>query len=218
MPTFTSDSDLTRDIWETQHACKKRAKIITTWHFNYLVNIRSLAYQRSKMNTTLLVSKRSELVRLNPAFNLLRCYLCAEPIPQPPSPPQEDESNITQAVQLLLEIPHQEWSSSKPLQSLFFSPPPPPPPPSPCFLFKITRSLPSYCQAFNFFNHLQKSFPFEDTHFLSYPFQVLEQAGRERNAGSWLFELIKLPNMGNSFDCLRRRASYSVFREILNCG
>ncbi|GMI66808.1 hypothetical protein like AT3G61520 [Hibiscus trionum] len=145
------------------------------------------------MNTTLLVSKHSELLRLlklQPSYYLLHRRLCAGPNPQPPypppQPPQEDESKITQAVKLLLETPHQEWFCSQPLQSLLFTSSPP----SPCFFFKITHSLPSYCQAFNFFKHLQQRFPSEDTHFLSYPFQaVLEQAGRELDAGSRLFEL-----------------------------
>ncbi|KAK8702486.1 hypothetical protein V6N13_020848 [Hibiscus sabdariffa] len=144
-----------------------------------------------KMNTPLLVSKKHSdllrLLKLRPSYYLFHRRLCAGPNPQPPYPPQqEDESKITQAVQLLLETPHQEWSSSQPLQSLLFTSPPP----SPCFFFKITRSLPSYCQAFNFFKHLQQSFPSEDTHFLSYPLEaILEQAGRELDAGSRLFEL-----------------------------
>ncbi|KAK8565760.1 hypothetical protein V6N12_059322 [Hibiscus sabdariffa] len=143
------------------------------------------------MNTPLLVSKKHSdllrLLKLRPSYYLFHRRLCAGPNPQPPYPPQqEDESKITQAVQLLLETPHQEWSSSQPLQSLLFTSPPP----SPCFFFKITRSLPSYCQAFNFFKHLQQSFPSEDTHFLSYPLEaILEQAGRELDAGSRLFEL-----------------------------
>ncbi|KAK8693569.1 hypothetical protein V6N13_071146 [Hibiscus sabdariffa] len=143
------------------------------------------------MNTPLLVSKKHtellRLLKLRPSYYLLHRRLCAGPNPQPPYPPQqEDESKITQTVQLLLETPHQEWSCSQPLQSLLFTSPPP----SPCFFFKITRSLPSYCQAFNFFKHLQQSFPAEDTHFLSYPFEaILQQAGRELNAGSRLFEL-----------------------------
>ncbi|KAK8688204.1 hypothetical protein V6N13_086980 [Hibiscus sabdariffa] len=96
-------------------------------------------------------------------------------------------NRITQAVQLLLENPpQQEWFCSQPLQSPFFTSPPP----SPCFFFKITRSLPSYCQAFNFFKHFKQSLPSEATHFLSYPFQAgLEKASRELDAGSRLLEL-----------------------------
>ncbi|XWS76963.1 hypothetical protein CRYUN_Cryun01aG0223300 [Craigia yunnanensis] len=144
------------------------------------------------MNTTLPVSKHSKLLRRRlvkpqPASYLLNRHFCTEPNPQlPPTPPQDDESKITQAVQLLLETPHQEWSSSQPLQSLLCSSPSP----SPRFLFKITRSLASSRQALNFFKHLQQNSPSLETQSLSYPFQaLLEQAGRELDAGSRLSEL-----------------------------
>ncbi|XVF33255.1 hypothetical protein REPUB_Repub17cG0153200 [Reevesia pubescens] len=142
------------------------------------------------MNTKLPVSKHSKVLRLHilklqPASYLLHHHLCTEPNPQSPAPTQDDESKITQAVKLLVETPHQEWSSSQPLQSLLFSSPQ-----SSRFLFKITRSLASSCQALNFFKHLQQNSPSQDTQFLSYPFQaLLEQAGREPDAGSRLFEL-----------------------------
>ncbi|XVF80138.1 hypothetical protein PTKIN_Ptkin15bG0046200 [Pterospermum kingtungense] len=148
------------------------------------------------MNTTLPISKNSKLLlrlcirllflELQPASDLLHCHFCSEANPKPPPLPEDDESKITQAVQLLQETPHQEWSSFQSLQSLLF----PFPPSSPRFLFKITRSLPSTSQALNFFKHLQQNSPSQDTQFLSYPFQaLLEQAGREHDAGSLLFKL-----------------------------
>ncbi|XVE73804.1 hypothetical protein DITRI_Ditri11bG0147900 [Diplodiscus trichospermus] len=145
------------------------------------------------MNTTLPVSKHSKLLfrlrclNTQPTFYLLNRQLCTEPNPQPPSLPSEDDkSKITQAVQLLLETPHQEWSSSQPLQSLLFSSPSP----SPRFIYKITRGLASSRQALNFFKHMQQNSPSLDPQFLSYPFQaLLEEAGRDLDAGSRLSEL-----------------------------
>ncbi|XP_022770503.1 pentatricopeptide repeat-containing protein At3g61520, mitochondrial-like isoform X2 [Durio zibethinus] len=142
------------------------------------------------MNAKCPVSNNSKLLRLlkpQPAYYLHNGHLCTEPDPRPPPPPaQDDESKITQAVQLIIETPHQEWSSSQPLRSILFSSPSP----SPSFLSKITCSIASYRQALNFFKHLQQNFPFENTQFLSYPFQALvEQAGREVEAGSRLSEL-----------------------------
>ncbi|XVF73117.1 hypothetical protein PTKIN_Ptkin12aG0176000 [Pterospermum kingtungense] len=143
------------------------------------------------MNTTLPVSKHSRPLRLlkpQPLYHLLNRHLCTELIPQPPQAPLQDgeESKITQAVQLLLETPHQDWSSSQPLQSLLFSSPSP----SPRFLFKITRSLASSSLALDFFKHLKQNSPSPDTQLLSYPFQaLLEQAGREPDAESRLSEL-----------------------------
>ncbi|XP_022757456.1 pentatricopeptide repeat-containing protein At3g61520, mitochondrial-like [Durio zibethinus] len=142
------------------------------------------------MNTALPVSKHSKLRRLLkplPASCLLYRHLCTEPNPQPPPLRLQDkESKVAQAIQLLVETPHQEWSSSQPLQSLLFSSPPP----SPLFLFKITRSLPSSFHALNFFKHLQQNLSSQDTQFLSYSFQaLLEQTGREPDAASRLSEL-----------------------------
>ncbi|KAK8570406.1 hypothetical protein V6N13_003089 [Hibiscus sabdariffa] len=138
------------------------------------------------MNTTLPLSRPSTLLRRH----LLKLHrrFCVEPNPQPLTPPQDDEQKITQAVQLLLETPHPEWTSSQPLQSLLFSSPPLPP----RFILKITRSLPSYRQAFDFFKHLRQNSPFLDTQVLSHSFQaLLEQAGRGPDAASRLPELYR---------------------------
>ncbi|EOX95861.1 Pentatricopeptide repeat superfamily protein, putative [Theobroma cacao] len=144
------------------------------------------------MNTTVAASKRSKLLLFRllkppPTSYLLHRHLCTEPNPEPlPAPPQDEESKIIQAVQLLLETPHEEWSSSQPLQSLLFSSPPL----SPRFLLQITRRLPSSSEALNFFKHLQQNSPSQDAQFLSYPFQaVLEQAGREPDSATRLSQL-----------------------------
>ncbi|PPS14012.1 hypothetical protein GOBAR_AA06574 [Gossypium barbadense] len=136
------------------------------------------------MNTTLTVSKHSKLLRRYLLKHNRR--FCTEPNPQPLTPPQDDEQRITQTVQHLLETPHQEWSSSQPLQSLLFSSPLP----SPRSILKTTRSLPSYCQALNFFQHLRENSLSTNTQSLSHSFQaLLELAGKEPDAASRLFEL-----------------------------
>ncbi|GMI99008.1 hypothetical protein like AT3G61520 [Hibiscus trionum] len=138
------------------------------------------------MNTTLPLPKPTKLLRRH----LLKLHrrFCADPNPPPLTPPQDDEKQITQAVQLLLETPHPEWSSSQSLQSLLFSSPPLPP----RFILKITRSLPSYCQALNLFEHLRQNSPSLDTQALSHSFQaLLEQAGRGPDAASRLPELYR---------------------------
>lgn len=137
------------------------------------------------MNITIPVSKHSKLL-LKPlsASYLLNRHLCTKAHPQPP--PNDDESRINEAVQLLRENPHQQWFSNKPLRSLFSSSPSP----SPCFLYKITRGLGSSSLALNFFKHLQQNTPSQHTHFLSRPLQALvEQVNRELDAGSWLSKL-----------------------------
>ncbi|KAE8722133.1 putative WRKY transcription factor 23 [Hibiscus syriacus] len=138
------------------------------------------------MNTILPLSKYSRLLRRH----ILKPHrrLCTESNPQPLTPLQDDERKIDQAVQILLETPHPEWSSSQPLQSLLFSSPPLPP----CFILKITRGLPSYCRALNFFEHLRQNSASPDTQFLSHSFQaLLEQAGRGPDAASRLPELYR---------------------------
>ncbi|XVE77207.1 hypothetical protein DITRI_Ditri13aG0043000 [Diplodiscus trichospermus] len=146
------------------------------------------------MNTSLPIRKHSKLlclINIGQTSYIPHRHLCSEPDRQPTAAPEDDESKITQAVQLLLETPREEWSSSQPLQSLLF----PSSPPSPRFLTKITRSLASTCQAIKFFKHLRQNSPYQDTQFLSYPFQaLLEQAGRELDAGSRLFELYQASN------------------------
>ncbi|TYH38730.1 hypothetical protein ES332_D12G130100v1 [Gossypium tomentosum] len=136
------------------------------------------------MNTTLTVSKHSKLLRRYLLKHNRR--FCTEPNPQPLTPPQDDEQRITQTVQHLLETSHQEWSSSQPLQSLLFSSPLP----SPRSILKTTRSLPSYCQALNFFQHLRENSLSTNTQSLSHSLQaLLELAGKEPDAASRLFEL-----------------------------
>ncbi|GMI85904.1 hypothetical protein like AT3G61520 [Hibiscus trionum] len=138
------------------------------------------------MKTAIPISKHSKLLLLKPqsASYILTRHLSAEANPQ--QRPQEDDSKINQAVQLLLQNPHQEWPSNQPLHSLLFSSPSP----SPRFLYNVTRNLASSVLALDFLRHLRQNSPSQDTHLLSYPFQALvELAGRELDAGSSLSEL-----------------------------
>ncbi|KAK8650560.1 hypothetical protein V6N13_140192 [Hibiscus sabdariffa] len=134
------------------------------------------------MNTAIPISKHSKLLLLlkpQSTSYILTRHLSAEA-------PQEDDSKTNQAVQLLLENPHQEWPSNQPLHSLLFSSPSP----SPRFLYNVTRNLASSALALNFLKHLQQNSPSQHTHSLSYPFQALvELAARELDAGSPLSEL-----------------------------
>ncbi|OMO64391.1 hypothetical protein CCACVL1_21797 [Corchorus capsularis] len=146
------------------------------------------------MKATLAASRHSKPLlyrhlKPQPPSYIFKCHLCTESNAELPSPatlPEDDESKITQAVQLLLETPHQEWSSSQPLQSILFSSSPP----SPLFFLRITRCLPSSSEALNFIEHLRQNSPSQNTQFLSYPFQaLLEHAGRAANTTTSLSEL-----------------------------
>ncbi|KAE8679532.1 proline iminopeptidase-like [Hibiscus syriacus] len=140
------------------------------------------------MNIAIPVSRHSKLLLPKPqsASYILIRHLSTEASPQ--QAPQKDDLKINQAVQLLLQNPHEHWPSNQPLHSLLFSSPSP----SPRFLYNVTRNLASSALALNFLKHLQQNSPTQNTHFLSYPFQALvELAGRELDSGPPLFELYR---------------------------
>ncbi|XP_044502827.1 pentatricopeptide repeat-containing protein At3g61520, mitochondrial-like [Mangifera indica] len=149
---------------------------------------------------------RQTKLLLPQSLSVLR-YLSAEPTPPAPpqspsplpsakpcslapsqSPPAHESSVITEAVNLLLQTPHNEWNSSSQLNHLLFSSPP-----TPRLFFQISRRLPSSSQALTFFNYI-KSNPLtpQNTELLSHSFQaVFELASRESDSYKKLYDLYK---------------------------
>ncbi|KAL9435174.1 hypothetical protein AB3S75_021442 [Citrus x aurantiifolia] len=105
--------------------------------------------------------------------------------------PQVSESSIiiTQALDVLLQTPDNEWTSSPQIKNLLFSSTSL----SPQLFFQITRRFPSSSRALSFFNFLQSNLPTEaNTSSLSYAYQaVFELAIRERMSPESLFDLYK---------------------------
>jgi pentatricopeptide repeat protein len=150
----------------------------------------------NKMSRSLSSSKQSQLLLLRllepqtptvPSYSLLR-HLCTEPNHPPPLSPQDEDSLITKAVQLL-QATENENSGSTQLHQLLFSSS------SPSFpgLFrKIARRLDSSSQALKFFDYIKSNAPSQDLHSLSSTFQaIFELASREPDSQEKLLELYR---------------------------
>ncbi|KAJ0052210.1 hypothetical protein Pint_00496 [Pistacia integerrima] len=110
------------------------------------------------------------------------------PSPRPPLQDSESSSLISEAVNLLLQTPRNEWTSSSELNHLLFSSSP-----TPRLFLKISRHFPSSSQALTFFNYIKSnSLSQQNTKILSSTFQaIFELASREPDSYNKLCDLYK---------------------------